>query len=65
MQSLIKSRARLYTMIGVLLFTQCCCCILPVGWQIYRDQPAVQQTVERIEQTISGLPAISTWIASR
>lgn len=65
MRKLINTKARMYTALGVLIFTQCCCCFIPVGWQIYRDQPAVRQTAERIEAVWSGVPAISAWIAGR
>jgi hypothetical protein len=64
MQSFFKSKARLYTVLGVLIFQQCCCCILPIGWQVQKENPAVRQIIERVETRLADLPSLSAWLTS-
>lgn len=65
MQSFLKSKARVYALLGVTIVMQCCCCILPVGYQMQKDNPAFRQAVERIEARLSDLPAVSAWLDGR
>lgn len=65
MQSFFKSKARIYTVVGITLILQFCCCILPVGWQMQKENPAIRQTVTRIESRLNQLPVVSAWIDGR
>ena len=65
MQSFLKSKARVYALVAVTILMQCCCCILPVGFQMQKDNPALRQAVERIEARLSDVPAVSAWLDGR
>lgn len=51
MHPLFRKKNRVAALVSVALLAQCCCCILPVGWQVQRESPTVQSMIERVEQT--------------
>jgi hypothetical protein len=52
MHPLFRSKFRVITLASVALMAQCCCCILPVGWQVREETPAVQALIDRVEETL-------------
>jgi hypothetical protein len=50
MTPLFRKKIRWLTLVSLVLVTQCCCCILPLRWQVQQQQPAIRQEILRIEQ---------------
>lgn len=50
MQAKMKKSIRTFSVVSLLFLAQCCCCILPVGYQIQGQRsPAVQQFIRQVE----------------
>ena len=64
MQSKMKKSFRAVTIVSLAFLAQCCCCILPVGYQAQQNSPAVQQISERIETLYEDLTASLEGFAS-
>ena len=58
MKSLFKSKLRVGALFSMLFLTQCCCCILPVYYQVERENQTVQQVIERFETTLLESPVV-------
>lgn len=60
---IFRSKFRVVSLVSLALLSQCCCCILPVGWQVSRDAPAAQRTIQQIEDTFSvNLDAVESFL---
>jgi len=65
MGNLFRKKAQVASLVSLALLTQCCCCILPVGWQVSRDTPGAQKAIQQIEEVFSiNLDAVETFIVS-
>ena len=53
MHPIFKKKSRLMSLVSLTLLAQCCCCILPIGWQVNRSPNNVQAAIERIEHTLN------------
>jgi hypothetical protein len=50
MASLFRKKIRVLALASLLFMTQCCCCILPVSWQVQQPSPAIRSVVDRLER---------------
>lgn len=55
MHPLLKSKPRLAVLFSMVFLLQCCCCILPVRWQVDRD--FINPNVQLIRAGEGGAPA--------
>lgn len=44
-----KLSFRVASLVSLVFLAQCCCCILPVGWEVRQNFPVVQQFLEQVE----------------
>ena len=51
MHPLFRKKSRVAALVSVALLAQCCCCILPVGWQVQQESPSFQTMIEKVERT--------------
>ena len=52
---LFRSKFRVLTLISVVFVAQCCCCFLPVGYQVQRDAPQSQQVMDTLSYNLELL----------
>lgn len=55
MFSVFHKKARVYTLLSLVFVAQCCCCIIPVGWQVWETSPSVQRILELFQAGIMAL----------
>ena len=48
MHPLFRKKSRLIALVSLTFLAQCCCCIVPLRWEVERNAPVVQQVLERI-----------------
>jgi hypothetical protein len=49
MHPLFRKKSRILSLVSLVLLAQCCCCFLPIRWQIEREPAGVQALVQQIE----------------
>ena len=57
MNSKMKKSFRVASIVSLAFLAQCCCCILPVGYQAGQNFPVVQQFSERMESIYQDVSA--------
>jgi hypothetical protein len=61
MYSHLRRKARAIALGGILIVTQCCCCILPIRWQVDRGVPGVNASVlnSGVERALCELKSVA------
>lgn len=50
-----RKKSRVIALLSLVFLAQCCCCILPIGWQVNQTSPAVQQITELFRAGLMAL----------
>lgn len=58
MIQIFRKKSRVFALLSLGFLAQCCCCILPIGWQVNQGSPAAQQVQYLLDLLQSGLMAL-------
>ena len=58
---ILRNKPRLALVLSVIILLQFCCCILPLGWQVQRNSPIVQQILQSAQARIAPLEMVMSW----